>query len=159
MSEPVALKERIRQGEIIVGVSVPMNMERGRLEDILSRDTYSFISVDSQHSAYHEERLVSLCALAEAVGIPVQFRIKHPRHAYLIGNILDLGPLSIEVPLVETEVVVDEALAAFYIPKWASAVGAVMPATALKIVTTGESTPPGGTARVSSVCKLTGCEF
>lgn len=117
MSEPVALKERIRRGDIIVGVSVPMHIERGRLEDILSRDTYSFISVDSQHSAYHEERLVSLCALAEAVGIPVQFRIKHPRHAYLIGNILDLGPLSIEVPLVETEAVVDEALATFYYPQ------------------------------------------
>jgi 2-keto-3-deoxy-L-rhamnonate aldolase RhmA len=55
--------------------------------------------------------------MTEAMGIPVQFRIKHPRHAYLIGNILDLGPLSIEVPLVETAAVVDEALAVFYYPQ------------------------------------------
>ena len=117
MSEQASLKQRIHRGDIIVGVSVPMQIERSRLEDILSRDTYGFVTVDSQHSAYSEERLVAFCALAEAVGIPVQFRIKHTRHAYLIGNILDLGPLSIEVPLVETTAIVDEALAAFYYPQ------------------------------------------
>jgi 4-hydroxy-2-oxoheptanedioate aldolase len=116
-SEPESLKQRIRRGDIVVGVSVPIDIERGRLEDILGQDTYGFISVDSQHSAYNEDRLVACCALAEAVGIPVQFRIKHTRHAYLIGNILDLGPLSIEVPLVEEEAIVDEALAAFYYPQ------------------------------------------
>lgn len=117
MPAQASLKQRIHRGDIIVGVSVPIQIERSRLEDILSRDTYSFVTVDSQHSAYHEERLVALCALAEEVGIPVQFRIKHPRHAYLLGNILDLGPLSIEVPLIETTAVVDEALAAFYYPQ------------------------------------------
>jgi 2-keto-3-deoxy-L-rhamnonate aldolase RhmA len=117
MSEPVSLKQRIQRGDILVGVSVPIHIARNRLEDILSRDTYSFITVDSQHSPYSEEQLVACCALAAEVGIPVQFRIKHPRHAYLIGNILDLGPLSIEVPLVETEAVVDEALSTFYYPQ------------------------------------------
>lgn len=117
MAESASLKERIHRGDVIVGVSVPMDIERGRLEDILSRDTYGFVTVDSQHSAFHEERLVAFCGMTEAMGIPVQFRIKHPRHAYLIGNILDLGPLSIEVPLVETEAVVDEALAVFYYPQ------------------------------------------
>jgi 2-dehydro-3-deoxy-L-rhamnonate aldolase len=116
MAEQASLKQRIHRGDLIVGVSVPLAIERNRLEDILSRDTYGFVTVDSQHSAYHEERLVALCAMAEAVGIPVQFRIKHPRQAYLIGNILDLGPLSIEIPLVETDAVVEEALAAFYYP-------------------------------------------
>jgi 2-keto-3-deoxy-L-rhamnonate aldolase RhmA len=80
------------------------------LEHILSRGTYGLVTVDSQHSAYNEELLVTFCALAEAVGIPVQFRITHTRHAYRIGNILDFGPMSIEVPLVETEAIVDEAL-------------------------------------------------
>lgn len=117
MSESASLKQRIRRGDIVVGVSVPIEIEKGRLEDILSRDTYGFVSVDSQHSPYNEERLVAFCALAAEVGIPVQFRIKHPRHAYLIGNILDLGPCAIEVPLVEDEATVDEALAAFYYPQ------------------------------------------
>ena len=49
--------------------------------------------------------------------MPVQFRIKNTRHAYLIGNVLDLGPMAIEVPLVEDEAVVQEALDAFYYPQ------------------------------------------
>ena len=101
MSEQESLKQRLHRGDILIGVSVPMAIERSRLEHILGQDTYAFVTVDSQHSPYHEERLVAFCALAAEVGVPVQFRIKHTRHAYLIGNILDLGPLSIEVPLVE----------------------------------------------------------
>jgi 2-keto-3-deoxy-L-rhamnonate aldolase RhmA len=117
MPEQESLKQRIHHGDIVVGVSVPIQIDRRRLETILSQDAYEFVAVDSQHSPYHEERLVAFCAMAEDVGIPVQFRIKHPRHAYLIGNILDLGPLSIEVPLVEEASTVDEALAAFYYPQ------------------------------------------
>ena len=117
MPEQESLKQRIHHGDIVVGVSVPIQIDRSRLETILSQDAYDFVAVDSQHSPYHEERLVAFCAMAEDVGIPVQFRIKHPRHAYLIGNILDLGPLSIEVPLVEEASTVDEALAAFYYPQ------------------------------------------
>lgn len=117
MPDQTSLKQRIRNGEIIVGVSVPMEIEKSRLEDILGQDTYGFVAVDSQHSPFHEERLVAFCAMAAGIGIPVQFRIKHTRHAYLIGNILDLGPLSIEIPLVEEESIVDEALAVFYYPQ------------------------------------------
>ena len=91
MAEKGSLKQRIHQGDIIVGVSVPIQVERGRLEDILGRDAYDFVAVDSQHSPYNEERLVAFCHMADDVGIPVQFRIKHPRYAHLIGNILDLG--------------------------------------------------------------------
>jgi 2-keto-3-deoxy-L-rhamnonate aldolase RhmA len=117
MPEQESLKQRIHNGDSILGVSVPIYIDRSRLETILSQDAYDFVAVDSQHSPYNEERLVAFCAMAEDVGIPVQFRIKHTRHAYLIGNILDLGPLSIEVPLVEEASTVDEALAAFYYPQ------------------------------------------
>jgi 4-hydroxy-2-oxoheptanedioate aldolase len=117
MADTASLKQRIHQGEIVIGVSVPLEITRSRLEDILGRDIYGFVSADSQHSPYNEERLVAFCALAAEVGIPVQFRIKNTRHAYLIGNILDLGPWGIEIPLVEDEAIVDEALAAFYYPQ------------------------------------------
>ena len=50
MPEQTSLKQRIHRGDILVGVSVPMPIERSRLEDVLSRDTYSFVTVDSQHS-------------------------------------------------------------------------------------------------------------
>ena len=112
-----SLKQRIRNGEVIIGVSVPINADRKRAEAILSKDKYDYITVDSQHSAFNEERLVSICAIAEELGVPVQFRIKHTRQAYLIGNLLDLGPWGIEVPQVELESTVDEAINSFYYPQ------------------------------------------
>ncbi len=111
------LKQRIRAGEVVVGVSAPLDSDRSRLEGILSKDTYSFLTIDSQHSPYNEEKLVAFCSTAQDLGMPVQFRIKNTRHAYLIGNVLDLGPMAIEVPLVEDEAVVHEALDAFYYPQ------------------------------------------
>jgi 2-keto-3-deoxy-L-rhamnonate aldolase RhmA len=112
-----SLKQRIRKGEVVIGVSAPITADRQRLEDILRRDSYAFVSVDSQHAAFNEEKLVQFCAIAEELDIPVQFRIKHTRHAYLIGNLLDLGPSGVEVPQVEDEATVDEALAYFYYPQ------------------------------------------
>ena len=112
-----SLKQRIRQGEIVIGVSVPLDTDRGGMENILSQDSYDFITLDSQHTPYNEEKLVNYCNLAEVLGMPVQFRIKNTRNAYLIGNVLDLGPAAIEVPLVEDESVVDEAVSNFYYPQ------------------------------------------
>ena len=117
MPDADSLKQRIRDGEIVIGVSAPMSASRSQLEDILGKDSYGFVAVDSQHSPFNEERLVEFCAIAEELDIPVQFRIKHTRHAYLIGNILDLGPMGVEVPLVEEESTVREAIDAFYYPQ------------------------------------------
>jgi len=117
MTDKESLKGRIHRGEIINGVGVPMDVDRTRLEDTLSRDSYDFVFVDSQHSAFSEDRLAGFCTMAEELDIPVQFRIKHTRHAYLIGNYLDLGPSGIMVPQVEDESTVYEAIDAFYYPQ------------------------------------------
>ena len=117
MSDGASLKQRIRGGDIVIGVSAPLNTNKSQLEDILGKDSYDFLALDSQHSPYNEEKLVDYCGLAAELSIPVQFRIKHTRHAYLIGNILDLGPLGIEIPIVEDEATVDEAIEAFYYPQ------------------------------------------
>ena len=90
-----SLKQRIHAGEIVVGVSAPLDSDKSRLESILSKDTYSFLTIDSQHSPYNEEKLVTFCATAQELGMPVQFRVKNTRHAYLIVNVLDLGPAAI----------------------------------------------------------------
>ena len=111
------LKQRIHDGETIVGVSVPISTTRDRLQAILDGGPYDFVSTDSQHAAFNEERLVSFCAIADELNVPVQFRIKHTRNAYLVGNYLDLGPSGIEVPQVEHESTVDEAIAYFYYPQ------------------------------------------
>lgn len=111
------LKQRIHDGEHIFGVAAPIWADRERLSAILNRGDYDFVSTDSQHAAFNEERLVAFCEIAEELDIPVIFRIKHTRHTYLIGNYLDLGPSGVEVPQVVTGATVDEAVANFYYPQ------------------------------------------
>ena len=111
------LKQRMKSGEILIGVSVPINASLNEMESIISKDEYAFVSTDSQHNAFNEETLVNFCQHASKLGIPVQFRIKHTRETYLIGNILDLGPLGIEVPQVEDIETVKEAVNYFYYPQ------------------------------------------
>ena len=53
MSDGASLKQRIRSGELVIGVSAPFNATKSQLEEILSKDSYDFLSVDSQHSPYN----------------------------------------------------------------------------------------------------------
>ncbi|MBI1923519.1 hypothetical protein HYR99_04635 [Candidatus Poribacteria bacterium] len=112
-----SLKQRIHDGEIIVGRGASLSTAPDELRAILDKGGFDYISTDSQHSAFNEERLVTFCKVADEFDVPVQFRIKHTRNAYLIGNYLDLGPTGIEVPQVELESTVDEAINYFYYPQ------------------------------------------
>lgn len=117
MPSSVDMKKRIHAGEILIGVSAPINATKSQLEDILGKGDYAFLCTDSQHAAFNEEKLVQFCSYANELDIPVQFRIKHTRHTYLLGNIADLGPAGLEIPQVEEEATVDEALKYFYFPQ------------------------------------------
>ena len=117
MSNPTSLKQRIHAGELLIGVSVPIKSTQSQLETILGKDDYAFVWVDSQHAPLNEERLVEFCQMAESLGVHVQLRIKHTRFTYLIGNILDLGPTGVEVPQVEEESTVIEAVENFLYPQ------------------------------------------
>ena len=116
MGNDTPLKERIRRGDIVIGVGAPITATKSELEDILGKDDYGFITSDSQHSPFSEHQLVDFCNTADEVGIPVHFRIKHTKFAFLVGNIADLGPAIIEIPLVEDVDTVREALEWFYFP-------------------------------------------
>ena len=157
MPDQESLKQRIKRGETAIGVSVPLDATRSQMEDILAKDSYDFITLDSQHSPYNEEKLAAYCVLAEDLGMPVQFRIKNTRNAYLIGNILDLGPAAIEVPLVEDEAIVDEAVKTSTIPRLASVVGVGRSVSASADAMTGSNTPIGGTTTGFSACKWRPC--
>ena len=110
------LKQRIRSGDDVLGLAVPVTMGRDDLAALMPTGPYDFVSVDSQHAPYDEERLTAFCKMTAEMDIPVQFRIKHTQHTYLVGNYLDLGPTGVEIPQVETEETVDEAVANFYYP-------------------------------------------
>lgn len=112
----LGLKEKYRNGDPILGVSMPPDTWPERFDAIWEQDAYDFVSVDSQHTPFNEERLAAFCDMAAERDVFVQFRIKHTRHAYLIGNYLDLGPCGVEVPQTETDAIAQEAIDSFYYP-------------------------------------------
>ena len=117
MGQSTSLKQRIRDGEIVTGPGVSMDSGKEDLERILQRDKIDFFNIDCQHGPRNEDRIVSFCTSAGALGVPVILRIKHTRHTYLIGNYLDLGPAGILVPEVKKEDTVREAVHFFYYPQ------------------------------------------
>ncbi len=94
----VGLKKRYRDGEQIFGVSMPVDTDKDRFDESLSSDDYDYVSLDSQHSPYNEERLAAFCEMAAEANVFVQFGMKLTFHTYLVGNIFDLGRCVIEVP-------------------------------------------------------------
>lgn len=105
-----------------------MHSTRDDVLNTLKENPCDLLYIDSQHGAHTEWDIVRICATAEEVNVPVQLRIKHTRQTYLIGNYLDLGPLAIKVPEVETATTVNEAINAFYYPpigkrSWGGPVG------------------------------------
>ena len=111
-----SLKQRIHSGEVVVALRVSITIDRGQLETALARGTYDLLYIDGQHTAFSDDQLVAFCAMAEDLDLPVQFRIPHTRHTYLIGRYLDLGPTAILVPEVADQAAVDEAVAFTYYP-------------------------------------------
>lgn len=111
------LKQRIGGGEEIIGANVGMTHTTDQLKKVVESGKFDFLWVDGQHSAFSEDRLVAFCDRADTLGADVVFRIKHTFHSYLVGNLLDLGPAGIEVPQVETESTVEEAVNFFYYPQ------------------------------------------
>ena len=63
MPNDTTLKERIRRGDTILGVNVPMTSSKSQLEETLGKDDYSFIAVDSQHSPFSEHHGEGLSVL------------------------------------------------------------------------------------------------
>lgn len=111
------LKQRIKNGETVVALRVLIDIELRQLEDALTRGTYHLIYIDGQHNTFSDAQLMSFCAMAEDLGLPVQMRIPHTRLTYLIGRYFDFGLAAILVPEVVEEATVAEAIAYSYYPQ------------------------------------------
>lgn len=116
MSTTSTFKQRVRAGEVVVALRVLLTIGRAELEEALAKGAYDFLYIDGQHTPFSDDQLISFCTMAEALDLPVQFRIPHTRHAYLIGRYLDMGPTSIMVPEVETVATVEDAVGYAYYP-------------------------------------------
>ena len=115
-SNGLSMKERFHSGEQFVAVSLTADKTQDEVASIMEKGNYDFIFIDSQHAAYNEEKLAGFCAMAAEMGIHVQFRVKHTRNTYLVGNYMDLGPGGVEIPQVELESTVEETVQNFYYP-------------------------------------------
>ena len=111
------LKQRMRAGEIVVALRMPIDATRSQTEVALSKGDFHLLYIDGQHSAYSEAQIVAFCSMAEDLGLPVQIRIPHTREAHLIGRFMDLGISSVMAPEVVSEDTVDEAIAYAYYPQ------------------------------------------
>ena len=117
MSQEKTLRERIREGEVLVAMRGSLKTGKEELADIWSTGQYDYIWIDSQHTPYSDEMLVAYCAAAADLGIDVQLRIPHTRQAYMVGRFLDFGLSAVLVPEVEEPETVDDAIAyAYYGP-------------------------------------------
>ena len=117
MDKVLTLKARIKNGEMINGIGIPMCSQKKDLERILEEVEFDFFNIDCQHGPQSEVRISELCGAAGELGVPVNLRIKNTRQTYLIGNFLDLGPAGIIVPEVEKKSSVREAVSSFYYPQ------------------------------------------
>ena len=113
----ISLKDKINKGEICVGAVTSVDIGRDELKKIVETGEYDYLSIDSQHAPFNEEKTVEFCNMVSDLNTHVQFRIKHTRHSYLIGNMLDLGPQGIEVPQVELVESAEESVKTFIIQR------------------------------------------
>lgn len=117
MSQEKTLRQRIRAGEVLVALRGSLVTTKSQLADIWATGRYDYIWIDSQHTPFSDEALVTYCRAAEELGIDVQLRIPHTRQAHMVGRYLDMGPSAILVPEVMETATVDDAIAyAYYGP-------------------------------------------
>ncbi len=117
MSQEKTLRQRIRAGEILVALRGSITTSKSQLADIWATGRYDYIWIDGQHTAFSEAQFVAYCTAAEELGIDVQLRIPHTRHAYLVGRYLDLGCSAVLVPEVMEVETVNDALDYAYYPQ------------------------------------------
>ena len=117
MHKTKTLRQRMANGETLVAMRGSLTTGKDQLADMWSTGHYDYIWIDSQHTPCSDELLVNYCAAAEELGIDVQLRIPHTRHAYLVGRYLDFGLSAVLVPEVMEPETVDDAIAyAYYVP-------------------------------------------
>ena len=117
MTNQSNLRARIAAGEELVALRADIGWGKDQLAAAFADGAYHFIWLDSQHSPYTDDHLVSFTAAAEQLGIPVQLRIPHTREAHKVGRFFDLGVTGALVPeVMEASTVQDAIDFAYYGP-------------------------------------------
>ena len=83
MTEAKTLRQRVRDGEVLVALRGSLDTTKSQLADIWATGRYDYIWIDGQHTAFSEESLVAYCTAAEELGIDVQLRIPPVSYTHL----------------------------------------------------------------------------
>ena len=98
MASAKELKQKIKDGEVVVALRPDIKITKANFEKALTKGSYDLVYIDGQHTPFSDDQLVAISGIAEQAGLPVQFRIPHTRNTYLIGRYLDMGLSGILVP-------------------------------------------------------------
>jgi 2-keto-3-deoxy-L-rhamnonate aldolase RhmA len=104
------LRARVAAGDELVALRGDIGWNKEQLATAWGNGQYHLIWLDSQHSPYSDQQLVSFTRAAEELGIPVQLRIPHTREAHKVGRFFDLGIAGALVPEVMEPATVQDAL-------------------------------------------------
>jgi 4-hydroxy-2-oxoheptanedioate aldolase len=104
------LRARIAAGDELVAVRANIGWSKEQLAATWDGGKFDFIWLDSQHSPYSDDQLVSFTGSAEQLDIPVQLRVPHTRDAHKVGRFFDLGVAGALVPEVMESATVQDAL-------------------------------------------------
>ena len=69
-----SLKQRIRDGEIVVALRVPIQTQRAALEEALSKGSYDLIYIDGQHAPFEVRDALPPRIATQGVYLPLILR-------------------------------------------------------------------------------------
>jgi 4-hydroxy-2-oxoheptanedioate aldolase len=107
------LRERLRQGERVVGTIVKLPSDE--VIDVLAAAGFDFVMVDLEHSQLAEGEALRLIRHGHAIGLPCVARIAKV-NSRLINRLLEAGATGVQLSTLRTVTQVDELVAACRYP-------------------------------------------
>jgi 2-keto-3-deoxy-L-rhamnonate aldolase RhmA len=108
------LRQKISSGQLTLGIIATMHFWLELIE--LARSAgLDYVIIDTEHTAWNDERVAQACAVARLIDFPVLIRPSETR-ARLVRMAADKGPCGFLLPYVENAAVLDEARDGLYMP-------------------------------------------
>ena len=114
MKSAQILRQKISSGQLTLGIITTMHFWLDIIE--LSRDAgLDYIIIDTEHTAWDDDRVAQACAIARMIDFPVLIRPSETR-ARLVRMAADKGPCGFLLPFVESAAILDDARDGLYMP-------------------------------------------
>lgn len=114
MKSAEILREKIFGGQLTIGIIATMHFWLGLIE-IARSAGLDYVIIDTEHTAWDDERVAQACALGRMLDFPILIRPAETS-AHLVRMAADKGPCGFLLPYVESAAVLDEARDGLYMP-------------------------------------------